>query len=48
VVALADQVNDRPMALSDLYVFSAKGGQLCSAQTTAEQDRDHGDIPNGA
>jgi hypothetical protein len=48
VVALADQVNDRPMALSDLYVFSAKGGQLCSAQTAAEQDRDHGDIPNVA
>jgi len=35
-VALANKINDRPMALSDLYV--------CSAQTAAEQDRYHGDI----
>jgi hypothetical protein len=36
------------MALSDLNVFSAKGRQLCSAQTAAEQDREHSDIPNVA
>ena len=48
VVALADKVNDRPMALSDLYVFSAQGRQLGSAQTAAEQDRYHSDIPDVA
>jgi hypothetical protein len=36
------------MALSDLYVVSAKGRQLCSAQTAAEQDREHSNIPNVA
>jgi hypothetical protein len=36
------------MGLSDLYVFSAKGRQLCSAQTAAQQDREHSDIPNVA
>jgi len=36
------------MALSDLYVFSAKGRQLGSAQTAAEQDRYHSDIPGVA
>ncbi|MBB5061535.1 hypothetical protein HDF16_006271 [Granulicella aggregans] len=48
VVTLADKVNDRPMALSDLYVFSAQGRQLGSAQTAAEQDRYHSDIPGVA
>ena len=35
VVTLADEVNDRPMTLSNLYVFSAQGRQLGSAQTAA-------------
>jgi hypothetical protein len=48
VVALADKVNDNPMALSDLNIFSSEGGQLGSAQTAAEQDRYHSDISDAA
>ena len=48
VCTLANKVNDRPMALSDLYVFSAKGRQLGSAQAAAKQDRDHSDISDVA
>ena len=35
VVALADKVNDHPMALSDLYVFSAQGRQLGADRSQA-------------
>jgi hypothetical protein len=41
VVALADEVYDCPMALSNLNIFLPQGGQFSSAQTTAEQDRHH-------
>jgi hypothetical protein len=44
VVTLADKVNHRPIALSDLYVFSARDRELGPAHTAAEQDRYHSDI----
>ena len=46
VVALANEVYDGPMALSDLDILLFQGCQLCSAQTTAEQDRYHSDVPD--
>lgn len=36
VIALADQVYDSPMALSDLNILLAQGRQFGSAQPTAE------------
>jgi hypothetical protein len=44
VIALADEVYDRPMPLPNLNIFLPQGCQLSSAQTTAEQDRDHSDV----
>jgi hypothetical protein len=48
VVALADKVNDSPVALSDLHIFHSQGRQLGSAQTTAKQDRYHSDVSDAA
>jgi hypothetical protein len=48
VVALADKVNNNPMALSNLYVFLRQGRQLGSAQAAAEQDRYHSDVSDMA
>jgi hypothetical protein len=42
--ALADQIYDSSMALSDLNILLPQGRQFGSAQTTAEQDRYHGDV----
>jgi hypothetical protein len=44
VIALADEVYDRPMPLPNLNIFLPQGRQLSSAQTTAEQDRYHSDV----
>ena len=48
VVAFANKVYDRPVTLSDLNILLPEGCQLCPAQTTAEQDRYHGDVANVA
>jgi hypothetical protein len=48
VIALADEIYDRPMTLSDLNIFHSQGGQLGSAQATTKQDRYHGGIANAA
>jgi hypothetical protein len=48
VIALADKVNDSPVALSDLNIFPAQGRQLGSAQTATEQDRYHSDLSDAA
>jgi hypothetical protein len=48
MIALANEVHDSPMALSDLNILLSQGRQLGSAQTTAEQDRDHSDVSDAA
>ena len=44
VIALADKVNDKPSGPVGSDVFPSQGRQLGSAQTAAEQDRDHSDV----
>ena len=45
--ALADQVHDRPVALSHLDVIHLQASHLRSAQAATEQDRQHGVIALG-
>jgi hypothetical protein len=44
VVALANEIYDRPMPLPDLNSFLSQGCQFRPAQATAEKDRYHCDI----
>jgi hypothetical protein len=46
VVALAEEIHNSPVALPDLYLFFSQRSQFGSSKSTAEQDRDHSDIPD--
>jgi hypothetical protein len=48
VIALADEINDSPVALSDLNIFPSQGRQLGSAQTATDQDRYHSDVSDAS
>jgi hypothetical protein len=39
MIALADKVNDSPVTLPDLNIFSSQSRQLGSAETATKQDR---------
>ena len=48
MIALADEVHNSPVSLSDLDVFLSQARQLGSAQTTAKQDSNHSDVSDAA
>ena len=48
MIALADEINDSPVALSDLNIFPSQGRQLGSAKTATEQDAYHSDVSDAA
>jgi hypothetical protein len=48
MVALADEVDDSAMALSDLNISPSQDGQLGSEQTATEQDRYPSNVSDAA
>jgi hypothetical protein len=45
---LAEKIHNSPVALPYLYIFFSQRSQFGSSKSTAEQDRDHSDIPDAA